>query len=598
MSSGFFDATDELGTIFQWARARYAAPWAVFVATLLRVAASTGPHVQLPGIIGGPASLNMIAAFVAPSGGGKGISDKVAREVWPAPIIERPVGSGEGIAALFAPPKKEGVERISRAIISVSEIDSLAGIASRQGSILLAQLKAMVMGELLGQSNASEATTRVVLPHTYRCCMSLGAQPGHLNVIFADASGGTPQRVLWVPTTDPEMPATPTPDPAALNTTLPAWATRYTENPADVVLMQYGIPEIANTIISAHLARQRGEADALDGHATLMRAKVAALLAVMHHRSVVTALDWDLSAEVMATSDKTREWIVEQARQADRAKVRSRAMARAAGEDFYESSRLDTVKRSVVRMLERDGEQASSDLRRRLGRREKRDLFDQAVSLLQHEELVVEVAGRDRGTRYRIAGHGDQAGHPPSPQVSEGDHVGHGDQPPNVTDLNSRRSHDSGADKPSCTKWLTQHLEELRAAGEVTVTSLAVYEAGMAAGYLKGNLKQAAANHPDIRTIDRRGIGGNATWSIDPTATVTEYQPAPRWLDDYLDRHQGQTLDPDDVRAAAARAGHPWDTIRRAAGRSLRIESLPARGDAKNDRVWQIAQPREGEQPA
>ncbi|CAM5742462.1 hypothetical protein MAUB1S_01528 [Mycolicibacterium aubagnense] len=59
------------------------APWAVFGAVLLRVAASTGPHVQHPGVIGGRASLNMMATFVAPSGGGKGISDKVARLAWP-----------------------------------------------------------------------------------------------------------------------------------------------------------------------------------------------------------------------------------------------------------------------------------------------------------------------------------------------------------------------------------------------------------------------------------------------------------------------------------------------------------------------------------
>ncbi len=105
----FFDATPELATIRQWAHARFAAKWAVFLAVLLRVHASTSPPgVQLPpGVIGGPASLNLIGAFVSPpSGGGKGISDKVARLAWPAPIIERPIGSGEGIAALFAPPKK------------------------------------------------------------------------------------------------------------------------------------------------------------------------------------------------------------------------------------------------------------------------------------------------------------------------------------------------------------------------------------------------------------------------------------------------------------------------------------------------------------
>ena len=209
----FFDATTELATIRAWARARYAAPWAVFGAVLLRVAASVGPHVQLPGLIGGRASLNLLCAFVSASGGGKGISDKVSRLAWPALIIERPIGSGEGIAATFVPPKKEGVEPITAAIFSVPEIDTLAGIASRQGSILLAQLKSMAMGELLGQSNASDATTRIIPAHSYRCCLSVGAQPGHCDVIFNDASGGTPQRFLWFPTTDPSMPADRAADP-------------------------------------------------------------------------------------------------------------------------------------------------------------------------------------------------------------------------------------------------------------------------------------------------------------------------------------------------------------------------------------------------
>ncbi len=296
--------------------------------------------------------------------------------------------------------KKEGAERITQAIINVSEIDSLAGIASRQGSILLAQLKAAVMGELIGQSNASEATTRIVLPHSYRMCMSIGAQPGHCDVIFNDTTGGTPQRVLWVPTTDPpNMPSDPPADPAPLNIALPAWS-----RTTDTVEITYGPSTIRQQIIGAHLARQRGgEADALDGHRMLTKCKVAAGLALMHHRSVISDLDWQLSEAVMAVSDTTREWILEEARKTARAKVRDRAMARAAGEEFYDSSRLETVKRSLLRMLERDGEQAGGDLRRRLGKREKRELFDQAIDLLENSGLVASVPGPPHNSvRYRI----------------------------------------------------------------------------------------------------------------------------------------------------------------------------------------------------
>lgn len=447
----FFDATEQLQTIRQWAHARYAATWAVFLAVLLRVYASTSPGVQLPGVIGGPASLNMIGAFVSPSGGGKGISDKVARLAWLAPIIERPIGSGEGIAALFAPPKKEGAQRITQAIINVSEIDSLAGIASRQGSILLAQLKAAVMGELIGQSNASEATTRIVLPHSYRCVMSVGAQPGHCDVIFNDTTGGTPQRVLWVPTTDPYMPSDPPADPAPLDTRLPAWS-----RTTDTMEIQYGPAQIREQIIAAHLARQRGESDALDGHRMLTRCKVAAGLAILHHRNVVSELDWQLSETVMAVSDSTRDWIVDQACQAARAKVRDRAFARAVGEDFYDASRLETVKRSIVRMLERDGEQPGGDLRRRLGKREKRELFDQAIALLEADGLVSSRPGEHNSLRYRI-GSPVTTGVTPENTSSEGvTSVVTRDPNSMVVDLDSRSSPASDpsiTDKPSCTEF-------------------------------------------------------------------------------------------------------------------------------------------------
>lgn len=579
----FFDATEQLRTIRQWAHARFAATWAVFLAVLLRVCASTSPGVQLPGVIGGPASLNMIGAFVSPSGGGKGISDKVGRLAWPAPIIERPIGSGEGIAALFSPPKKEGAQRITQAIINVSEIDSLAGIASRQGSILLAQLKAAVMGELIGQSNASEATTRIVLPHTYRCVMSIGAQPGHCDVIFNDTSGGTPQRVLWVPTTDPNMPSTPAADPDPLDIELPAWS-RTTEK----VEILYGPDEIRQQIIAAHLARQRGESDALDGHRMLTRCKVAAGLAILHHRSVVSELDWQMSAVVMAVSDQTREWIIEEARRAARAKVRERAIGRAIGEDFYDASRLETVKRSIMRMLERDGEQPGNILRSRLGKREKRDLFDQAISLLEAGGLVsvrVDEYNGAKRVRYRIGSgltHGVRSHNPSSEGMTQSVRP---DLAATVTDLDSRRSHETGKPKVSCPQWFNCYIADLQAAGHTTTTAFAAIEAGMAQGYAKGLIRQAASNHPDVHTLDRKG--GTATWSI-TGGRAAKLVSAAEWTANYidgLDRDSITVVDKDTFRKAGEAAGYSWTSLRHAATDSDRIRSIPSTG---SETIWQV----------
>lgn len=585
----FLDSgSEQLARIYQWARARYAAPWAVFFAVLLRVAASVGPHVQLPGIIGGRASLNLLVAFVSASGGGKGISDKVARMAWPTPVLELPIGSGEGIAATFKRPDKPDAdnEPITAAIFNIPEIDTLAGIASRQGSILLAQLKSMAMGEQLGQSNASKATSRIVAAHSYRCCLSVGAQPGHTGVIFNDTTGGTPQRFLWSPTTDPDMPAVATPDPTPLDTALPFWC----PGEDDVVEITYGPGEIAETVIAAHIARQRGQADALDGHAMLTRCKVAALLAIMHHRSVVSERDWELSAEVMAVSDRTREWIVNEAKRAERAKVRDRALSRAVGEEFVDQRRLDVVKRRVLKVLE-DGRIARGDLRARMGKKEYRELLEAATAELASDGLITRVDAPQGGTQFELL---PEFSPEPrfSPENGRSEPLNSEFSPEpraTVTELDFRRSAESGRPEMTCRKWLDQHLGELRAAGHTTAESFAVYQAGRVAGYSKSNLSQAASLHPDIVVIAR--TSRSATWSITGDEQDAHLS-APEFFAQYLDALPAGTIeiDRDDYLRVAAEAGYDEVMACRAANRHPRIQSVPVpgHGDRSHDRIWKL----------
>lgn len=589
----FLDSdSTQLHKIYLWARARYAAPWAVFFAVLLRVAASVGPHVQLPGVIGGRASLNLLCAFVSPSGGGKGISDKVGRLAWPLPILELPIGSGEGIAETFTVRGKESEdnERITAAIFNCSEIDILTGLESRQGSTTLGTLKAFAMGEQFGSTNASKANSRNVPAHSYRGCLSVGAQPGHTGVIFKDTSGGTPQRFLWALTIDPHMPPDVVRDPEPLDTTLPAWE----PGPDGVVEIVYGHEEITKAIIGAHLARQRGDADALDGHAMLSRCKVAAVLAIMHGRSVVGEWDWQRSGDVMAVSNSTRDWILAEAQKAARAKVRARALDRAAGEEFYDASRLETVKRSLLRMLDRDGEQAGGDLRRRLGRREKRELFDQAIGLLEAEGLVSARAGEHNSVRYRI-------GSPVTKEVTPKKASSEGvttevtrDHPATVTDLDSRRSHEPDRPKLSAQKWLDNHIDGLREAGTTTIESFAVYSLGEAQGYRIAALRTAASNNRYVKTIDRTSRG--STWDITGTDKAP-YRPAHEWVSRYLDGLPADTtiVDKDAFEIAAKAAGYTWTAARHAAVSHPRIST--EKGDGK-ETVWFITPPETPDEEA
>lgn len=549
--------SEQLAKIYQWARARYAAPWAVFFAVLLRVTASVGPHVQLPGTIGGRASLNLLCAFVSASGGGKGISDKVGRLAWPTQVLELPIGSGEGIAATFKKPDKEDENTVTAAIFSIPEIDTLAGIAARQGSILLAQLKSMAMGEQLGQSNASKATSRVVEPHSYRCCLSIGAQPGHTGVLFNDTTGGTPQRLLWSPTTDPDMPAEPSPDPAPLNTTLPRW-TRGQDGVAEVT---YGIPEIAETVIAAHIARQRGQANPLDGHRMLTRCKVAALLAIMHQRSVVSQWDWDRSADVMAVSDHTREWIVSEAQRAARATIHDRAMARARGEEFVSEHKLQRAKSAVIRWLGRDTELAANQLRSKL-KADLRDHFGAAIAELAADRLVIEIQV-DRGARYRL--NPEVQGVPPVQgayeQLSEGVLDVQGVPGATVTDLDSHRS---GSVKLSCRQVLETHIAERLAAGSRTTDLFAVAAFGEKHEHLRQSMIAEASKHPGMIIMSRRE--GNTVWWIDPTREPPQrWQPVSKWIDSYLRRlGNGVDIDRDELQAQGFAEGYSWENLRKA----------------------------------
>ena len=592
----FFDATPELRIIRQWARARFAAEWAVFGAVLLRVAASTGPEVQLPGVIGGRASLNLLAAFVAPSGGGKGISDKVAQLAWPAPIIERPIGSGEGIAATFVPPKKEGVEPITRAIVNVPEIDTLAGIASRQGSILLAQLKSAAMGEQLGQANSSESTTRIVPAHTYRLCMSVGAQPAHTGVLFNDSTGGTPQRFLWFPTTDPDMSDAVVPAPESLNTTLPFW------RPAadGVVEVQYGPEEIPRMVIAAHIARQRGQDDALDGHAMLTRLKVAAVLAILHHRIVVSDLDWELSGAVMAVSNRTRDWVVAEGKKAERAKVRERALSRAAGEEFIDDRRCEVVRRRVLTVLS-SGPCSRSNARRQMGKKEYREIFDSVVPVLIADGLIV-ARSTDRGERLELSC--EFTGEPEfTPQNTSSDGVNHS-SPVNPTESSHavpdtsptapQRALHAVSDEPApshagtAREWIDSRASELLAKGIDTVESTDVYDAGREAGYQIDALRQAAKKSPLISVSARRG--SVTVWTLG-TGSSNTIVTCESWLSGWLRDQEHPWVKAADAYAAGLEAGYGRDAVKSAAqtlgvrkrGQSISTEWATALTDSGRD---------------
>ncbi|MBP2455684.1 hypothetical protein [Mycolicibacterium lutetiense] len=580
----FWSATAQLKLIHQWARARYVAPWALLLAVLLRVIASTSHRVMLPGPPA-PASLNMAIVLLGRSGSGKGVTDKLARLLWSADIHEEGLGSGQGIHELFK-ETKDPEDRITRALFTVSEIDHLTALASGRENNTLAAVKAGLTGDRLGSKGASSATTRSVPADSYRLCLSISAQYGHTAVILDDVSGGTPQRVVWGSVTDPTIPDTPGPEPDhVLDTNLPDWALK--DKP---VILQYGTPDIAEYVAAGLLANQRGEVDAIDGHRTLTRLKVAAALAILDHRMVVSARDWELSEAIMAQSDATRATVLEYDRQAARAKARERAMSRAAGEQFISDHKLDRAKKSILRWLERDGQLARHDLRRKL-KADLRDHFDPAIAELAAGSMIA-VTSVKNGVEYGLSGEGTRVPevHPTEPQVIDRVPEVHRVPSATVTELDSRRSGESDSVKLSAPELVAALVAERRAAGETTITSLAVHAAGKAAGHTKASITNAVTKNDDMVRVNREG--GTVIYSIDGTGTPC--QSFSEWARDYIRTlpANNEFVNKDDFARAAEAAGHNAESASRTVLRTGLVISEPDPDNGRETR-WRIVQDSE-----
>ena len=379
----------------------------------------------------------------------------------------------------------------------------MTGNAAQQGSILLATIKSFAMGELLGQANATKGARRVVAAHSYRGCLSVGTQPGHADVIFNDASGGLPQRFLWAPVVDPNMPLGEFPIPEPLAMDMPDWGT----GNDGVVEVVYRYPAIKSTIVETYVANVRGEGNPLDSHAVLTRCKVAALLAIMHGRLEVTEREWDWSATVMELSNGVRVGLEQ-----DEARIRVEALRQRGVNDAIRNEGRDnyvveSVKRSVLNTLGKrnDGEASGSDLSTAMGKSDRRKVLPQALADLAGEGVITELKVPG-GYRYRLTGdvQGELSVQGSLEQVSGGEHRVQGEPADGVVSRENHRSKKIDTKAVSCQKWFDGYLNEKRRAGEATVDAVAVRAAGKAAGYSPSSLYVAA---------NKRGYKG-PVWSL------------------------------------------------------------------------------------
>lgn len=168
-------------------------------------------------------------------------------------------------------------------------------------------------------------------------------------------------------------------------------------------------------------------------------------------------------------------------------------------------------------------------------------------------------------------------------------------QPATVTDLDSRRSHDTTQPRQTAREWLAEHLAELRAAGHSTTESFAVLDAAEAAGHARQSVRVAASDSPEVTVVGRNGKV--AIWCIDGSQTE-KHRSAADWTAQYIDgltRDGITTVDKAAYRHAAEAAGYSWTSVRHAATESGRIESVPGTG---SETIWNITQPSTDQESA
>ena len=297
IEAGFWDTRESLNQVYTTAMARMCSPWAVLGRCAARALSQVRPNVVLPDLIGGPGSLNWFGAVVARSGGGKGAAAQCARVLVPNPdLIERNVGSGEGIIAAYGrtPTDGEPSEFYESVMFNADEVDTLAALNSRTASTMLPILRSGFSGETLGFSYAAKDKRRHIPAGSYRMTLMLSVQPARAGWLLTDANGGTPQRFMWFPGTDSRI-QRDRPWPSGPLDLPPPGAWQY---PRTIELP----PEAEDLILTEHVRRQRDDAAALDGHALFCRLKFAYALTVLDNRVEMTAEDWQLSGIAAAVS--------------------------------------------------------------------------------------------------------------------------------------------------------------------------------------------------------------------------------------------------------------------------------------------------------
>lgn len=211
----FWDAHPRLREVYDHAGRTLAGPYGLLAGMMATQAALLPPHIVLPppgGATRGakPGSLNVIFGLVGDPGTGKGMSLGVADALAGAEargmVPASDLGSRQGlVAAYVVRPTGQMAKRFPhnyvRSRTFYARTDEVEGFTQAMGGENSADviMRQAWMGEALGSKYKANENDMHVPPMSYRYVGVMGIQPGNGGPLFAQAGGGLPQRLVFLP---------------------------------------------------------------------------------------------------------------------------------------------------------------------------------------------------------------------------------------------------------------------------------------------------------------------------------------------------------------------------------------------------------------
>lgn len=320
--SAFFASTEMLSKIEKLAKGSNTSPWAVLGHSLAMTSADTHHNVLTdPDLRGSGASLNFFLASVGNSGDGKGEAYRVGRKAMNLDSLNvQDVGSGEALLKLISDAQaleedteseQEGKTFTAKSSVFVrsDEITDFATKANRSGSTIFPRLLSIFMGAELSNNTVGGKANVSIADGSYRCVFDVDVQPRNAGALLEHQQSGLPQRFVWVSASSDKSKRLSWRERRELNNVVSelGWTNPFPEFvPTTTYVM---LPDSAKDELDQLEAERAKRIDDYtedhDGHLSLVRIKVASLLAILHGQKFVSEDIWKLSAEVMRHSAKT-----------------------------------------------------------------------------------------------------------------------------------------------------------------------------------------------------------------------------------------------------------------------------------------------------